>query len=117
MDKSLIINQHVMTFDPADKKNGSLYLCVDPTIAPGTNVALVIEKLREAGCWSSQEPKEVPDEHRSAYEEQLELIEVVSFRDADSPFLAARFNHEKFPSDDERWETWLNTLAQFYRRQ
>ena len=117
MDKKTIINQHTMTFDPTDKKNGSLYLCVDSSIVPGTNVALVIDKLRAAGCWSDDEPKEVPDEHRAAYEEQLELIEVVSFRDADSPFLAARFHHEKYPSDDGRWQEWLATLQQHYRRQ
>ena len=117
MDKSTIINQHVMTFDPADKNNGSLYLCVDPSIVPGTNVTLVIDKLRAAGCWSDEPPKQVPDEHRQAYEEQLQLVEVVGFRDADSPFLAARFNHEKFPSDDARWQAWLTTLEQNYRRQ
>ena len=117
MDKATIINQHTMTFDPADKKNGSLYLCVDPSIAPGTNVDLVIDQLRSAGYWSDEAPKQVPDEHRAAYEEQLELLEVVSFRDADSPFLAARFDHEKFPSDDERWQSWLATLEQHYRRQ
>ncbi|MEM7466990.1 MAG: hypothetical protein AAF387_08915 [Pseudomonadota bacterium] len=117
MNKSQIINQHNLSFDPGDPKNGSLYLCEDPNHEPGTNVNLIIERLREAGCWSSQTPKTVPDEHRAAYEEQLQLIEFAEFRDADSPFIAARFDHEKFPSDDGRWQAWLQVLAQHYRRQ
>lgn len=116
MNKSDIINKHNLTFDPADKDNGSLYLCVDPSIEPGTNVSLVIETLRQAGLWSNDDPKEVPDEHRKAYEEQLELKEVVSFRDADSPFLVARFDHEKYPSNEQRWQAWLDTLSQKYHR-
>ena len=117
MDKSTIINHYLMSFDGGDKKNGSLYLAVDPTVQPGTNIDLVIGKLRDAGCWSAEPPKQVPDEHKAAYEEQLTLLEVVQFRDADSPFLATRFEHEKFPSDDERWQQWLVTLESNYWRQ
>ena len=116
MDKKQIINDHRLTFDPADKANGSLYLCVDPTIEPGTDVNIIIERMRGASIWSEEPAKEVPDEHRGAYEAQLELVEVVTFRDADSPFLAARFDHEKFPSSDERWQQWLDILSQHYRR-
>ena len=117
MEKSHIINQYAMYFDGGDKKNGSLYLAVDLSVEPGTNIDLVIGKLRDAGCWSEEPPKQVPNEHKAAYEEQLELVEAVMFRDADSPFLATRFEHEKFPSDDERWQQWLLTLASNYRRQ
>lgn len=117
LTKSAIINNHRLTFDPADKANGSLYLCDDPSVEPGTNVQLIIDRLRAANLWSTEAPKEVPDEHRAAYEAQLELVEVVTFRDADSPFLAARFNHEKFPSDDTRWQSWLDLLETHFRRQ
>ena len=116
MDKAEIINNHQLTFDPADKANGSLYLCVDPTIEPGTDVSLIIDRMRAAEIWSEEAPKEVPDDHRQAYEEQLTLVEVVSFRDADSPFKAARFDHEKFPSSDKRWKQWLDVLSEHYGR-
>jgi len=116
LDKSDIINKHTLSFDAADKENGSLYLCVDPSIEPGTDVGLVIEALRHAGLWSSEVPKEVPDEQRAAYEEQLELVDVVAFRDADSTLLAARFNHEKYPSSGARWQAWLDTLGGKYHR-
>ena len=117
MDKSTIINQHEMYFDAGDKKNGSLYLCVDPDVQPGTNVDLIIDKLRVANSWSDEPPKKVPAEHKAAYEEQLELLEVVTFRDADSPFLAVRFEHEKFPSDKDRWMQWLRIMEEHYWRQ
>ena len=106
-----------MSFDAGDKKNGSLYLCVNPNVQPGTNIDLVIDKLRAANNWSDESPKTVPAEHKAAYEEQLELLEVVTFRDADSPFLAARFEHAKFPSDGDRWTQWLRILEEHYRRQ
>ena len=106
----------MLTFDPADKNNGSLYLGVDPSIEPGTDVNLIIEILRNSDLWSDEASKEVPDDHRKAYEEQLELIDVVTFRDADSPFLAARFDHQKYPSSQERWQAWLDILSKKYRR-
>ena len=104
MDKANIIDQHDLTFDPGDKRNGSLYLGV-PRGSSNFDVAGTVAALRAAGLWSEVDTKTVPDDHRQAYKDQLLLVDVASFG-GDSGCLIARFDHPKFPSDAARWAEW-----------
>ena len=116
LSKETIIDDHRLTFDGGDKLNGSLYIGDDPTQEPGINVALLVEQLRSANLWSHEQPKEVPDEHRQAYKDQLNLLEVITYRDADSRFLISRFDHAKYPSDANRWQQWVDYFDASYKR-
>lgn len=105
-----IVYQHDLYFDPADKRNGSLYLC-----APAGTAAAVVENriaaLRTAGLWSAEPHKVVPEEHKKNYAEQMRFVACAQFGDGDERLLAARYDHPKFPSDPARWQEWLNALA------
>lgn len=99
-----IIDHHVLTFDPGDKRNGSLYIGTPPGAGGNFDVAATLTAMRKAGLWSDSQPKTVPDEQRQAYKDQLKLVDAVEY---DTGFLVARFDHPKFPSDAARWEAWL----------
>jgi hypothetical protein len=106
-----VVYNHDLYFDPADPSNGSLYLCA----VPGTSndrIEALIELLRNAALWSPQQYKCVPAEHKKNYAEQMQFIACAQFTLATTPFLVARFDHPKFPSDAERWSAWLALLAE-----
>ena len=108
-DLTTLVDRTVMTFDGADKKNGSLYIC-----NPGTSageVSVLVEVLRKAGLWSDQEPKQVADAHKAAYKEQLVLDEVIELSVNGQAIVLARCNHSKYPSDAERWAAWKRVFA------
>lgn len=116
MSNAEIIDNHDLSFDPGDPRNGSLYLCRERHQSRTLHCDAIIEKMRACELWSSDGVKEVPDEHRDAYKQQLTFVEQVSYEVADSTILIARFDHEKFPSDPARWEQWKAHLdAEFTR--
>lgn len=108
-----IIDHHVLTFDPGDKRNGSLYIGTPPGAGGNFDVAATLTAMRKAGLWSDSQPKTVPDEQRQAYKNQLKLVDAVEY---DTGFLVARFDHPKFPSDTARWEGWLAFLDERHSR-
>ena len=113
LDKASIIDQHDLTFDPGDKRNGSLYLGVARDGSSALDVTATLGALRAAGLWSETEAKTVPDEHRQAYKDQLLLVDSASFGGA-TGFIIARFDHPKFPSDAERWNAWRTFFTQHH---
>ncbi len=115
MTNAAIIDPHDLTFDPGDPLNGSLYLCQ----ARGQSAAAlepIIAWLRSAELWSQSEAKQVPDDHREAYKEQLQFVEAVTYAVAGSQLTIARFDHEKFPSDQGRWDGWKAAFDGQYER-
>jgi len=107
LTKEAIIDRHVLTFDPADPRNGSLYIGEPLDADSGLHLATVLTELRAAGLWSAAPEKQVPDAQRAAYREQLSLVAAQRYRNNGGEFLIARFDHPKFPSDAGRWEEWL----------
>jgi hypothetical protein len=106
MTKEDIIDNCELTFDPGDPDNGSLYLCQRGDDAdPATRDRLIAE-LRADGLWSDETPKQVPDDHRAAYREQLEFIEAARYDVAGAAITLARFDHPKFPSSAARFAGW-----------
>jgi hypothetical protein len=105
-----IVYQYELYFDPADKRNGSLYLCAAPG-TPATAVEARIAALRAAGLWSAEPHKTVPAEHKKNYAEQMRFKACAQFDDGAAPLLAARYDHPKFPSDAARWSEWLAALG------
>ncbi len=106
MTKEDIIDRCELTFDPGDPENGSLYLCQNLDQAdPDTRDRLVAE-LRADGMWSDAAPKQVPDEHRAAYREQLEFVAATRYDVAGQAITLARFDHPKFPSSAARFAAW-----------
>ena len=106
ISKEQIIDGFDLTFDPGDTRNGSLYLCEKQGDSGHFVTSEVLNKMRQAGIWSDSEGKQVPDEHRSAYKDQLQLLEVVEYSSDAGHFLIARFDHPKFPSEAERFNDW-----------
>jgi hypothetical protein len=104
-----IVYQHELYFDPSDARNGSLYLCAAPG-APLDTVAPLIDALRSAGLWSDEPCKSVPETHKKAYAEQMRFVACAQFSHAGADYLAARYDHPKFPSDAARWAEWLAVL-------
>jgi hypothetical protein len=116
LTKEHIIDRHVLTFDPADKRNGSLYIGEPLDGDSGLHLTTLLGELRAAGLWSHEPEKQVPDAHRAAYREQLSLVAVQGYRSSGGDFLIARFDHPKFPSDAERWGEWLAYFDACYTR-
>ncbi len=108
-----IIDHHTLTFDPGDKRNGSLYLGTPPGSGGNFDVTATLSAMRQAGLWSSTPPKTVGDDQKQAYKEQLKLVDAVEY---DAGFLVARFDHPKFPSDGARWQAWLTFFDQRHAR-
>ncbi len=102
-----IVDHYDLTFDPGDRRNGSLYLCT-PRGSTLTPAAPYVEGLREAGLWSQEPPKSVPDEQRQAYKDGLVFVAAIAWRAAAEHVVLARFDHPKFPSDSTRWEAWVD---------
>jgi hypothetical protein len=124
--KESIIDACYLAFDPADKLNGSLYLgfpiteqdqsAAEPSAEMRALFESVINKMRDAGLWSNEPFSVVPDKHRQAYKDQLILKEALELEDSERIALPqgaiiARFDHEKFPSNDERWQAWVSFFA------
>jgi hypothetical protein len=103
LSKETLIDHHVLSFDPGDRLNGSLYLG-SPTVGGTFDVSAAISALRAAALWSAAAPKTVAAEQKQAYKDQLQLVEAVAYADG---FILARFDHPKFPSDATRWGEWV----------
>ncbi|MGD9602241.1 MAG: hypothetical protein AB7O21_09930 [Gammaproteobacteria bacterium] len=116
VSKEAIIDRHVLTFDPGDKRNGSLYIGEPLESDSGLHLGTVLGELRAAGLWSPEPEKQVPDAHRAAYREQLSLVAAQTYRSDGGGFLIARFDHPKFPSDASRWDEWLAWFDARYTR-
>jgi len=107
-DLAALVDQTVMSFDPGDKANGSMYVCEPPG---GAASIAVVNALRAAGLWSALAAKQVPEEHKAAYKTQLTFLESREFRIGGARIVLLRGDHAKFPSDATRWEQWNATLA------
>lgn len=102
-----IVDHYDLTFDPGDKLNGSLYLCT-PRGAADIRPEPWVAALREAGLWSAEPSKSVPDEQRQAYKDGLIFVAAIAWRAGSGHIVLARFDHPKFPSSSERWEAWVD---------
>jgi hypothetical protein len=100
-----------LTYDPGDKTNGSLYLC-DPS---GGTQAQAVEQgivlLRRQSLWSATAPKQVRDDQRQAYADQLVFVEAMEVAVGGACLVIARCDHPKFPSSAERFAAWKKALA------
>ena len=110
-DGPAIFRTTQLTFDPGDKANGSLYLCDPSGGKQAQTVDLAIAALRQGSLWSSQDPKQVRDDQRQAYEDQLEFVEAVAVTVGGAGLVLARCNHPKFPSSAERFAGWKRVLG------
>jgi hypothetical protein len=100
-DLASLVDGTLMSFDPGDKKNGSLYIC-DP--ANGDAAGALIAAFRAAGLWSDAPPKQVGEDQKEAYKGGLKFVEAVET--AGGKLVLLRCDHPKFPSDAGRWEEW-----------
>ncbi len=98
-----IVDNYDLCFDPADPRNGSLYVC---TPRNGAGAGPQVERLRQAGLWSAETPKTVPDEQRQAYKEGLIFNAARVYGQGDKHWVLARFDHPKFPSNADQWAAW-----------
>jgi hypothetical protein len=104
-----------LLFDPGDKLNGSLYLCT-PRGNDSMDASRLLESLRAAGLWSKDPEKSVADDQRQAYKDGLEFVEARAFATDGGHVTVARFDHPKFPSDEDRWRAWLECIGEGYER-
>lgn len=105
-----IVHEHELYFDPAEPRNGSLYLCA-PAGTPAAAIENRIAALRAAGLWSNEPHKVVPADHKQKYAEQMRFVACAQFGDDQTRLLAARYDHPKFPSDAARFAQWLEVLG------
>lgn len=107
------INKFTMHFDGADMTNASLYLCTDETLSD-SEINTIIQGLRDAGLWSADSAKTVPNEHKPMYAEQMQFIGAVKASINGKTFHAAAYNHQKFKYTPSRWKEWKAYLAANY---
>ena len=94
--------------------NGSLYICIPEALA--LDPADTINSLREASLWSAEAPKQVRPDQRNAYKTQLEFVEAIEYAAGVGNILLVRCTHPKYPSDANRWASWLQLLDNLYQR-
>ncbi len=110
-DGPALIRQTALTFDPGDKLNGSLYVCDPAGGARAAQVEWAIGRLRAAGLWSDQPPRQVQTEQKAAYEAQLRFVEACEVAADGGELIIARFDHAKFPSSAPRFAEWQRELG------
>ena len=111
----VIVDGYDLTFDPGDPLNGSLYLCtLRDSLA--TAPAQMLTPMRGADLWSADVEKQVANDQRQAYKDGLEFVAAVAYRSNAEHVVIARFNHPKFPSDNGRWQAWINFFDGSYER-
>lgn len=109
-DGTTLILNTALTFDPGDRSNGSLYLCLPPDSSPSA-IASAVAVLRESSLWSLEMPKQVQDVQKPQYRDQLQFIRAVDVRVGGDLVILAQFNHPKYPSSSERFDAWINCLT------
>jgi hypothetical protein len=102
-DLAALVDGTLMSFDAADKRNGSLYIC-DPS--KGSNADGLIAALRKEGLWSAAEPKRIAEEQKDAYKSGLQFNEAREYTIGGKTLVLLRCDHPKFPSDAARWQEW-----------
>ena len=107
------INKFTLYFDGGDMTNASLYLCIGGNLSVG-HAHSIIHSMREAGLWSEEPAKTVPDEQKPMYAEQMNFIGAVEASLDGKSFHAAAYDHEKFKYSPSRWEEWKKHLADKY---
>lgn len=111
-DKHSLINETLMTFDPGDPANGSLYLCDLSRGSEPDKIAHAIRLLKSSKLWSDVSPKQVEEAQKPLYAAQLEMKDIYVV--PASGLILARFDHPRFPSNPNRFEQWkaaISTLA------
>lgn len=108
-----LVDETLMSFDPGDKKNGSLYVC---DVEKGVAGAALVQSLREAGLWSAVEAKTVGDEQKAAYKGGLQFNEAREYAISGHRVVLLRCDHPKFPSDAERWAAWNQAAAELSKQ-
>jgi len=105
-----IVNKYDLYFDQGDLSNASLYL---GSLAGTHDTAIyaAISRLHKENLWSGQPAKKVADAQRSVYAEQMRFIACVELQTKEGVLVLARYTHPKFPSDDFRWNKWLECLS------
>ena len=95
-------------FDPDEKLNASLYLCLPRRkLVPRG----IINKMRQKDIWSDAEEQIVTESKRDTYRQQLKFIDA-HLCCCESEFVViSRFDHRCFPSDDDRWASWVQFFA------
>jgi hypothetical protein len=107
------IHNFTMYFDGNDMTNASLYLCIGDDLSPG-HAHSIVQAMRDAGLWSAQPAKTVPDEQKPMYAEQMQFIGAVTASLMGKTFHAAAYDHEKFKYTPTRWQEWQEFLAANY---
>ena len=109
-DGPAIFRTTALMFDGGDKANGSLYLCDPSNGQQSKAVGQAIDLLRAHSLWSMQDAKQVRDDQRQAYEDQLVFVEAAEVVVGGSQLVIARCNHPKFPSISARFDAWKTAL-------
>ena len=104
------INKFTMYFDGTDMTNASLYLCRGEELTD-SDIESIIQAMRDAGFWSKDPAKTVPDEHKPMYAEQMQFIGAAEASFEGKTFYAAAYDHEKFKYTPVRWDEWKAFLA------
>lgn len=106
-----LIDECDLYFDAADRSNGSLYICTPAAEDSERLAGRLASRLRSAGLWSSEGPKQVKDSQKDAYRTQLALLDIHVGQIEGTTFILCRCNHSSFPSDNNRWNAWVaNTV-------
>lgn len=106
-----IIMEWQLVFDRGDPLNGSLYICRRPAEESDAALAVAVDRLREAGLWSDEMPREVLDSQKAVYCEQLSFLEAATASVDGAVLLLARYDHPRFPSDADRYRAWCRCLG------
>ena len=109
-----IIYDHDTFFDKGDQHNASLYLGFS---IESSQVLLdeLVALFRNHNLWSNDTPEVIAHEQKSAYVEQLTFVEAIKCQTAGgNEFIVSCFNHEKFPYNEARWQSWKIQISGNY---
>jgi hypothetical protein len=108
----IIMDKYALWFDTGDSLNGSLYLGASDSSVLGS----VLLMFRGSNLWSEDTEKQIQTDQKEVYKAELTYVASAEYQITNGEFLLARFDHSKYPSSPERWDSWLSACDAIYNR-
>jgi hypothetical protein len=110
-DPGDLVARTTMHFDPVDKNNRGLYLCVPEGTPTDKTLEVARRMLVSAGLWTPDHDRTVCGDKRKSFLDTNVLVEALCMRLNDGPLIVAHFSSLAEPSCELRFASWKRSLG------